>query len=97
MAGLRTAARRDEHEMALATPLRQADQAALDLLMSRTKGSGGDSGRDGGSGQPHHARARVFSRRVPANKVPAVVEEICDAADANREAEFEITWRVVTG
>jgi hypothetical protein len=38
----------------------------------------------------------VFSRRVPANKVPTVVEEICDAADANREAEFEITWRVVT-
>ena len=27
---LRTAARRDEHEMALAAPLRQADQAALD-------------------------------------------------------------------
>jgi len=25
-----------------------------------------------------------------------VVEEICDAADANREAEFEILWRVVT-
>ena len=96
MAGLRTAARRDEHEMALATPLRQADQAALDLLMSRTKSSGGDSDRDDGSGQPPRP-GRVFSRRVPANKVPTVVEEICDAADANREAEFEITWRVVTG
>jgi hypothetical protein len=39
---------------------------------------------------------RVFSRRVASAKAPAVVEEICDAADANREAEFEILWRVVT-
>jgi hypothetical protein len=39
---------------------------------------------------------RVFSRRIPAGEVAAVVEEICDAADANREAEFEILWRVVT-
>jgi len=94
LAGLRTAARRDEHEMPLAVPLRQADQAALDLIMSRSKGPGGDSGGDDGSGKPKPAR--TFSRRVPADKVPAVVEEICDAADANREAEFEITWRVVT-
>ena len=95
MVGLRMVARRDEHEMALATPLRQADQAALDLLMSRTKDSGGDSGRSGNSDKAS-GPTRVFTRRVPANKVSAVVEEICDAADANREAEFEITWRVVT-
>jgi len=39
---------------------------------------------------------RVFSRRIPAGEVAAVVEEICDAADANPETEFEILWRVVT-
>jgi hypothetical protein len=38
----------------------------------------------------------VFSRRIPAGEVPAVAEEICAAADANRGAEFEILWRVVT-
>jgi hypothetical protein len=94
LASLRTVARRDEHEMALAAPLRQADQAALDLIMSRSKGSGGDSDYDRGSQQPRPGQ--TFSRHVPAAKVPAVVEEICDAADANRDAEFEITWRVVT-
>jgi hypothetical protein len=92
---LRTAARRDEHEMALAAPLRQADQAALTLIMSRSKGPGGDSGGDGGSDKRTRPE-RTYTRRVPADKVAAVVEEICDAADANREAEFEITWRVVT-
>jgi hypothetical protein len=39
---------------------------------------------------------RVFSRRIPAAEVPAIAEEICQAAEANRGAEFEILWRVVT-
>jgi hypothetical protein len=81
--------------MALATPLRQADQAALDLIMSRSKGPDGDADGTGGSGK-RPGPDRLQSRRVSADKVPAVVEEICDAADANRDAEFEITWRVVT-
>jgi hypothetical protein len=95
LTGLRIAARCDEHEMALATPLRQADQAALDLIMSRSKGPDGDADGTGGSGK-RPGPDRLQSRRVSADKVPAVVEEICDAADANRDAEFEITWRVVT-
>jgi hypothetical protein len=53
--------------------------------------------RGGGNGAVKPSRPdRVFSRRIPANEVPAVVEEICTAADANRGAEFEILWRVVT-
>jgi len=52
--------------------------------------------RDGDNGPVEPSRPdRVFSRRVPAGEVAGVVEEICDAADANREAEFEILWRVV--
>jgi hypothetical protein len=34
---------------------------------------------------------------VTASKVPEIVEEICDMADARPGAEFEITWRVVDG
>jgi hypothetical protein len=53
--------------------------------------------RGGGNGAVMPSRPdRVFSRRIPANEVSAVVEEICAAADANRGAEFEILWRVVT-
>jgi len=53
--------------------------------------------RHAGNGPVEPPRpGRVFSRRIPAYEVPAVVEEICDAADAHREAEFEILWRVVT-
>ena len=49
-----------------------------------------------GPGKPDTPESAPYTRRVPADKVAAVVEEICDAADANPEAEFEITWRVVT-
>jgi hypothetical protein len=52
--------------------------------------------RGGGNGAVDPSRpGRVFSRRVPAGEVAAVVAEICTAADANRGAEFEILWRVV--
>jgi hypothetical protein len=52
--------------------------------------------RGGGHGAVKPSRPdRVFSRRIPADEVAAVVEEICTAADANRGAEFEILWRVV--
>jgi hypothetical protein len=52
--------------------------------------------RDGDHGPVEPPRPdRVFSRRIPAGDVAAVVEEICNAADANRDAEFEILWRVL--
>jgi len=52
--------------------------------------------RGAGNGAVKPSRPdRVFSRRIPADEVAAVVEEICTAANANRGAEFEILWRVV--
>ena len=33
--------------------------------------------------------------RVRARDVPAFVERICEAADENPGAEFEIAWRIV--
>ncbi len=89
LAPLRDAARRDEHEIQLARPLRRADSEALDLVLSRQR-------EPAPAPIPIPAPAPgATSRRVLAGEVPSVVEEICDAADANQDAEFEITWRVV--
>ncbi len=101
---LRNAARRDEHEVALAGPLARAERAAIDLIIARPRGQQrpdddtnqpADQTPNGFSGQIPH-KYRVTTRRVPAREVPAVVEEIRVEADANQDAEFEITWRVVT-
>jgi hypothetical protein len=89
ISALRAAARHDEHEAPLAGPLRNADQAGLDLIMSRTKTPPGPP--------PAPQPGPVLTRRVRASDVPSVVERICEAADANPAAEFEITWRIVTG
>jgi hypothetical protein len=83
IAVLQRAARHDEHEMPLAEPLRKADKDALDLIMSRRA-------------TPPPPPPPPPSRRFSASEVPAVVEKICEAADANPDAMFEITWRVVT-
>ena len=37
----------------------------------------------------------LSSERVRARDVPAFVERICEAADENPGAEFEIAWRIV--
>src|ERR1700677_3504275 len=89
ISALRAAARHDEHEAPLAGPLRNADQAGLDLIMSRTKTPPVPP--------PAPQPGPVLTRRVRASDVPSVVERICEAADANPAAEFEITWRIVTG
>lgn len=87
IAVLQRAARHDEHEIPLAEPLRKADTEALDLIMSRTRTPPPVS-LPPVSSQPRN--------RFRASEVPAVVEKICEAADANPDATFEITWRVVT-
>ena len=83
IAVLRRAARHDEHEIPLAEPLRKADRDALDLIMSRTK-----------SPPPNQ---RQPPNRFRASEVPAVLEQIREAAAASPDAMLEITWRVVTG
>jgi hypothetical protein len=96
LAELRTAARRDEHELELADPLHRAEQAALDLLMSRAATPASPVISDIAAGSATRRLPGTITRRVPAGKVSAVMAEIRDAADTNRDAEFEITWRVVT-
>jgi len=97
---LRSAARRDQHEVGLAGPLAHAEQAAIDLIITRRRrdqrpDEAPDETPDG-SGDQITGKDRVTRRLVPAREVPGVVEELCNAADANEDAEFEITWRIVT-
>jgi hypothetical protein len=90
---LRRAARCDEHEVALAAPLRQADDAALALIMSRSAKPAVPPPDD--PPPPSRPSPSMMSRRVQAGGVPAVMAEIRAAADAHPDAELEITWRVV--
>jgi hypothetical protein len=89
LAPLREAARHDEHEIALGGPLRRADKDALDLVLSRQRTA------DPAPDPVPPPIPGANTRRIHASEVPSVVEEICDAADANQDAEFEIIWRVV--
>ena len=96
--------------MALAEPLRKADREAIDLIMSRTKtllpgapaqGSPPTISAAGVSVPSWQVSAEAVSpdpapARVHARDVPDEVEKICAAAAANPDAEFEITWRIVT-
>ncbi len=88
---LHRVARHDEHEIGLAGPLRQAEQAAIRLLVDREPPPPPSA-----PPPPPPPGPPGFTRRVPARQVPEVVEELCDAADARQDAEFEITWRIVT-
>ena len=97
VSALREVARRDEHEAPLADPLLAADRAALNLVMEWTRKTEPSAAprpepRASGSVPVAHPITRVHARDVP-----ALVEKICEAADANRDAEFEIFWRIVPG
>jgi hypothetical protein len=111
LAGLRQAARRDELEVALAGPLRDAERAALELVRTRTRKPPWRDRQPGQEPGPRldHATGpgpaaesgprrlgSAAAHRVRARDVPALAEAICEAADANPEAEFEISWRIVT-
>jgi hypothetical protein len=101
---LHGAARHDEHEVGLVRPLGQAEQAAIDLIIDKNRESEnrrknaedeGDAVDDSFfSGLRERQRAGTVIRQVPAQEVPAVVEELCDAADRNQDAVFEIIWRI---
>jgi hypothetical protein len=96
VAGLRDAARRDEHAIALAPQLGEADRAALALVMQWTRKPDSDSERTGKSdaGQDRGPRRRP-ARWVRGRDIAAVLAEIHADAEANPDAEFEITWQVV--
>jgi hypothetical protein len=109
VAALRQAARRDEHETALAGPLRKADKDALELMMARTRATAPappapvspPSLSEAGVSVPSWQSPRreipadPASNAIPARDVAAALEKIRAAADANPDAEFEITWRIV--
>ena len=111
LAELRQAARREELEVSLVEPLREAERAALELVRTRTRKPlriDRPSGQECGPRLDHSVGQRPASEprprepdstpgtRVHARDVPALVKIICEAADANPEAEFEINWRIVT-
>jgi hypothetical protein len=107
---LRRAAGRDEHETSLTDPLRKADREALELMMARTRtappappipvsappftqaGVSIPSWKSPGREIPVDPAPTT----IPAREVAAAVEKIRAAAEANPDAEFEITWRIVT-
>ena len=104
---LRAAARHDEHEVGLAETLQQVEQRAtalfLDAASKRSTALSLDvaserepqrDGRDDHELKPEPGPATEVRRARGAN-VLNVVEEICTAADASPDVEFEITWRVV--
>jgi hypothetical protein len=114
VSALRQAARRDEQEIALAAPLRQASDDAIALFLSRSKKPAedhrpapdqgpepmrtghGDRQSAGVQPGPDAAVEPLLSpERVRARDVPAFVERICEAADENPGADFEIAWRIV--
>lgn len=88
---LREAAGRDEHEAPLERPLCAADQAALNLVMAWTRKPQPDPGPE-----PARDPKLVEVVRVRARDVDALLTKIHEAADANPEAEFEITWRIIS-
>jgi hypothetical protein len=104
------AAGRDEHETSLGEPLRKADREALELMMARTRTAPPapsapvslppftEAGQSVPAWKSPNAQIPTDSApaTIPARDVPAAVEKIRAAADANPDAEFEITWRIVT-
>jgi hypothetical protein len=100
---LRSAAGHDEHEAALADALRRAEQEATALVIraaSKPEGRSAEpSANPAGSAEKRstgNPQPAFTVRRVSSAKVLEIVEEICTAADAQPNAEFEITWRVVS-
>ena len=95
---LRSAARHDEHEVGLAEALQQAEQQATALFLEAASKQGRPPIQPKGKDEDETLRPSPGTavRRVSGAKVPDVVDEIRTAGIANPEAEFEITWRVVT-
>jgi len=106
---LRSAACHDEHQVPLRKALDQAEQAAIALLIEAPRL---DEPQNVvvqpqtawlAGAQPTvlplapAAGADAVTRRVTAGEVASVAEELCETADQNPEASFDISWRIVTG
>ena len=99
---LSSAASHDEHQVQLRSALDQAERAAIDLMIQPPPPPAGlpDSDRvevrSPTEPPPTVSGPGSFIRRVTARDVAAVVEELCETADKNPEASFDISWRIVT-
>jgi hypothetical protein len=100
---LTTAARHDERQVPLRAALDRAERDAINLLMEVSQPPaelpGPKIALPSHPHQPPQASTvdpDVTTRRVTAQDVSAVVEEICESADKNPEASFDISWRIVT-
>ncbi|MGI5154401.1 phage resistance protein [Microbispora sp. CA-102843] len=91
---LRIAAGHDEHEVQLASALTRAEQDAIDLLTETPPPPPPPLPPidDGKKPKPIPGTTR---HTVRGPETLAVVEELRKEAEANPDAEFEITWRIV--
>jgi hypothetical protein len=102
---LHSAARHDEHGVALQRPLVEAEQAAIELIIEQLPDPAppGDGVFDlpgvPAPLEPVSPPAPPVSvgvvRRVSASDVAGAVEELCEDADAHPGATYEISWRIV--
>jgi hypothetical protein len=110
ISALRQAAERDEHEVALAGPLRKASEQAIALLRERARkpaptqasfhtshgGTVADRAESGDAvDQGPGPLPMPPANRIPASGVPAFANKICDEAADHPDAVFEISWRIV--
>ena len=110
ISALRQAAARDEHEVALASPLRKASEQAIGLLRERARKPAPAPAPPPPIGvspvnvpdvatdivdQGPVSPPPLPGSRVRARDVPAFVNKICDEAEDHPDAEFEISWRIV--
>jgi hypothetical protein len=100
---LTSAARHDEHQVPLHGALDQAERDAIKLLIEVSQPPAELPGpetavpsRPQQALQHRPAGPSTITRRVNARDVPAVAEELCETADKNPEASFDISWRIVT-
>jgi hypothetical protein len=82
---LRGATRRDEHQVPLGAALTAAEQAAIALIIEPGPGPG----------PTPPPPPDVVTKRVTGAEVAAAVKELCERAEDQPDAVFEITWRTV--
>ncbi|MGH3275960.1 MAG: phage resistance protein [Streptosporangiaceae bacterium] len=92
-----SAASHDEHQVPLRGALDQAERNAISLLIDDPDDRDRDKHDNDDDADSDKERGVVVTMRVAAGEVAAAVEDLCEAADQNPEASFDISWRIVTG
>jgi hypothetical protein len=106
MSVLHEAARRDEHEVALAARLHEADRDAIALAMDRMRPPTANPPvtdpplisrpvEEPPTVPPRADEPERHVEQVRAERVAGLMDRICQIADEHPGATFEITWRIV--